>query len=520
MSRDVFGAGIKVVVVAAGLELDVTSINITTGDYYLGNKFDIPAAMVSVNLGKVVNSSNKKSSSQLTAAQFKKLVEWGPAQIKCTVSKVDGLTAPFGLSIGEHIIFDGAVVSVAMSQEASFSGGGSVSCGLQIEHKVAGLFSGDLSAWPVYGAGPVSGAYAGGKHATNISRITRTMGDSKNVADLAKVMFDVRANPPGGDNLAGAGGESVFKFASGKHDVMSQLAAVDFQHIADKLPTLGVFNFYAALGESILNNINYQTSYWDLLNTIVGIFDGWVVPNANGVVVRPYTPIMNKIEKSISNKEYTKIKMFRLGNMHPMDKYVGGGAAYGSGTLASANYTSGKVFGMVGLYALPKSLQRGDAVVRYEFNPALNEIATGAPNPDPNRGAAEKELLKKYLTDVDPNQAIQVPNKEFVKTWLSSRVLQRALAPSGLQMVTPLRFDIGIGNNIEIEMPKADNLASMGKFVGVVSGFDISIDAETKTPVSIYRIAGVLERSVYDGAITESKNAFATEVKSTGPWCT
>jgi hypothetical protein len=524
MSNAVFGAGLKIVVVAAGLELDVTSINITTGDYYLGNKFDIPTAMVSVNLGKVVNSSSKKASSQLTASQFKKLVEWGPAQIKCTVSKVDGLTIPFGLSVGEHVLFDGAVVSVALSQEAAFSGGGSVSCGLQIEHKVAGLFSGDLSTYPIYGAGAVSGSYTGGpKKDTIIKRVSAGItagGSSKSVADFAKMLFNIRANPFDGDNLAGAGGESVFKFASGKSDVMSQLAAIDFQHIADKLPQESVFDFYMALGDTILNSVGYQTSYWDLLNTIVGIFDGWVVPNATGLVIRPYTPVMSRVEKSISNKEYTKIKMYRLGNMHPMDKYVGGGAAYGSNGLAANNYINGHVFSIVGLYSLPKALRRGDVMIRYEFNNALNIIATSANNPDTNKGAPESEMLKEYLTATDPNQSIGISNKEFVKTWLSSRVLQRALAPAGLQMITPLRFDLGIGNNIEIEMPKADNLASMGKFVGVVSGFDISVDAETKTPVSIYRIAGVLERSVYDSAITESKNAFATEVKSTGPWCT
>lgn len=513
-----FGAGVKVVVVAAGLELDVSSISITTGDYYLGSPFAIPKAHASVNLGKVVNSVSSKSASQLTAAQFKKLVEWGPAQIKCTISAVPGLTLPLGLSVGEHIIFDGAVVSVSLSQEATFAGGGGVSCGLELEHKVAGLWSGDLSTWPVFGASPVGGGYTA--DSTKKTVAAKVVTSTTNVAEFTRILFDIRANPLPGDNNAGPGGESIFKFDSGKSDIMSQLAAIDFQQTVDKLPSKSIQPLYQAIANTILNNINYQSSYWDMLTAVVGALDGWIVPSANKVIIRPYTPIINKIEKRVSNKEYTKVTAYRLGNMHPMDKYVGGGAAYGSGTVGDQSFVTGQMSGLASTYVLPKKLQRGDVILRYEFNPALNGVAFDANKPDPNNGAPEVEMLKKYLLVSNPSQTNLTPNKEFVKTWLSSRVLQRALAPAGMQMVTPLRFDIGIGNNIEVEMPKSDNLASMGSFVGVVSGFDVSIDAQTKTPVCIYRIAGVLERSVYDGVITESKNAFATEVKSTGPWCT
>lgn len=511
---EIFGAGIKVTVEAGGLELDVFNLQLKTGDYFYGGGFSTPTMSVAVNLGKVVNKADAKV--QLTPAQFKKLVEWGPAKVKCTVKQVPGLTTPVGLSVGEHIIFEGAVVAVSMAQEASFLGGGNVSFGLQIEHRVAGLFQGDLSKWPVYGATPMAGSYLESERKISIERLI-TGANGPDIAALAKTIFDIRANPSVGNNQSALPTENIFNFSSGG-DALAQLAAMDFKFIADGIPANVRQQFYKSLARNIIFNIDYETTYWDVLTTLLGSLDGWMIPTASKVVVRPFLPIPRTIQKVITTKEYTKMEFNKSGNGHPMDKYIGGGIAYGSGTVGENLYLANKVRGVLGIYTLPKALHRNDAIVRYEFNPALNDLVSSTSVPATN-GAAVEEMLKPFFRNANVSALPNIPNADFVVKWLGMRCIQRAIASSGIVVYTPLRFDIGIGNGVEVKLPTTDGSNSLGSFVGTVSGFDIQIDAETKTPVSIYRLAGVLEKSVYDNVKSESKNAFASQVEPTGAWC-
>jgi hypothetical protein len=509
---DIFGAGIQVIFNSAATgDLDVFSIQMNTGDYF-GGGFSVPRMTVQVNVGKVVNNDSGKS--QITATQFKKLVSWAPATVKVIAKSVPGLKQPTGLSPGSHTIFDGAVVAVSLAQEASFSGGGNVLFQIEMEHKVAGLFQGDMSTYPIFGASPMAANWAESQQ-KRIDSGLKNVQQSKDLAEFTKAVFAIRAIPDVEEH--GSQKESIFKFSAGG-DVMSQLAAVDFKFSIEGIAQLTLQNFYKMVASTALNGIGYETSYWDLLNMLVSTFDGWIVPSSDKVIVRPRLAIPKSIEKTITAKEYTKV-MFNRGAGGPMDKYVGGGAAYGSGVIGQDKWLAGSIHSLMGSYVLPTTLRRGSMLLRYELPPSLNMLVNQdvAPSGD---GAQEMEMLKPFLraSKLDTPSRI-LPNAKFVQDWLAFRCMHKAVASSGVTLYTPLRFDIGIGNGVQIELPTADGTTSLGSVVGTVSGFDISIDAETRTPVSIFRIAGVLEKSVYASAVAESKNAFTTKVDKTGPWC-
>lgn len=512
-NADIFGAGVSIVVKCNAGELDVCSIQLTTGDYFYGGQFAIPRMSVRVNIGKVVNAAGSRA--QITPAQFIQLVRWGPASVKCTVKEVPGLKMPVGLTKGDHTIFSGAIVSVAMDQTAAFDGGGSVAFNLEIEHKVAGLMQGDLSTYPIFGASPVTAGYIVSAQKQQIALAVSNLS-SNNVKELTSTIFNLRANPQAGSRTAAIPGENIFNFSSGG-DVMKQLAEIDFQFVADGIPSNRRADFYFKFADTLFNAVDYKTTYWDMLQQIVGSLDGWVIPTADKVLVRPSLPLPRQIDKTLSTKEYTKIT-FNRGRGAPTDIYVGGGAAYGSGVAGTENYIANRMDSLLGLYQLPSKLRRSDMILRYEFPPALNELCIAA-GPPVVPGAGELEMLKRYIPQQSQAANTGVPNFAFVKAWLAFRCLQRAACTTGILVFTPLRFDIGIGHGIEVQLPTSDGTTSLGSFVGTVSGFDIMIDAETKTPVSVYRIAGVLEKSVYDSSKSESKNAFASQVAAVAPWC-
>lgn len=510
---DIFGAGVSITVTCGGTTLDVCGIQMTTGDYY-GNTFSFPRMTVRVNVGKVVNTANGKS--QVTPAQFMNLVKWGPAKVTCTVKSVSGLKQPIGLPDGEHVIFSGAVVAVAMDQSASFDGGGSIAFNIEIEHNVASLLQGDLSTYPIFGAGPVAVSYtdAASKVSTAI-RVAEEVGRTGDIRAITRRLFDLRANPPAGRRVSNAAGENIFNFSS-SGTVLANFDAIDFKMNIDKVDSAIKSQFVTILLQSLLNDITYEVTYWHMLQSIVTSLDGWIIPTASGVQIRPMLPIPGSIDKKLTTKEYTKIT-FNRGRGSPMDLLVGGGAAYGSGAIGGVTYVAGEINALIGIYELPKSIRRSDMMLRYEFPPALNILATPAGKPVVP-GAGELEMLKNNVIQSAAGPTAGIPNRKFVNEWLAFRCLQKAVASTGILVYTPLRFDIGIGHGIEVQLPSAGG-GSVGSFVGIVSGLDILVDAETKTPICAYRVAGVLEKSAYTSAKSESKNAFASQVAAVAPWC-
>lgn len=510
-TKTVFGAGVKVHLECVAGTLDVFSIQMQTG-VFGESDFPIPQMTCAVSLGTVVNKTGNKK--QLTPAQFKQLIQWGPAKVICEVTSVVGLTLYKGLKLGTNVIFDGAVTDVAFNQESSFQGGGNISCSISLQHKVAGFYQGDLSTWPIFGANATNGSFLDLKKGVSPDVMAAAMQGNTDYKTFINKIFNVRAKPPqaptSNDPI-----ENLFNFTSGG-DIMAILNSVDFNVKLDKLPTNLLQQFYDDVINSTFNSIGYDTTYADILKIMLDITDSWLVPSAAGLKIRPRAAAP-KVTKVLTNAEYSRIE-FKGSSGMPMDRFVGGGAAYGSGNIGNITFVAGEMTGLIAIYNLPKPLARGGLKLRYEFPSYLNSLVAATagkyvPGPKEIDGYRPEELKV-----ADTANATTLLNSSFAKAWISYQTLRRTLRSSTIVVSTPLRFDIGVGNGIEIQAPALDGGESLGSLCGTVSSISISVDAQMKTPTCLYYITGVAEKSVYDSISKDAENPFSTSTTDTGNW--
>lgn len=512
-TKTVFGAGVKVHLECVVGTLDVFSIQMQTG-VFGETDFPIPQMTCAISLGNVVNKSGSKK--QLTPAQFKQLIQWGPAKVICEVTSVAGLTLYKGLKLGTNVIFDGAITDVAFNQESSFQGGGNISCSVALQHKIAGFYQGDLSTWPIFGANAINGSFLDGGNKKGIAPdvIGAAAKGNTDYKTFISSLFSARSKPEqakvGADPI-----ENLFNFTSGG-DLMSIFNSVDFNIKLDKLPSNLLQEFYTNVVVTTWNSINYDTTYADILKTLLDITDSWIVPTASGLKIRPRAAAP-KVTKVLTNSEYSRIE-FKGSSGLPMDRFVGGGAAYASGTIGNITFVAGEMTGLISVYNLPKPLARGGLKLRYEFPSYLNSLVnatsgTYVPGPKEIDGYRPEELKV-----ADTANATTLINSSFAKAWISYQTLRRTLRSSTIVVSTPLRFDIGVGNGIEVQAPALDGGESLGSLCGTVSSISISVDAQMKTPTCLYYITGVAEKSVYDSISKDAENAFSTSTTDTGNW--
>lgn len=514
VDRTVFGAGLSVRLECSAGTLDVFSIAMDTSIFGSGGRPPIPTMRCEVNLGTVVNKAGAKT--QITPQQFQQLVAWGPAKVVVKVEAVSGLVAYKGLLMGDNIIFTGAVVNVTFGQESAFQGGGNISCTVTLDHQIAAFFQGDLSTWPVYGAACMNGTYLDDIHKKTPDTIAANatlLG--KDYKAFCRQIFESRAKAEGATPVSNE--ISAFQFTNQNSGVMGVFDSIDFQMDLDNLSPDSFVHFYWEIVNIIVNSISYDTSFADMLGILLDLVDGWIVPNSTGFVVRPRAAAP-KVTRVLTSSDYTRIS-FGGDAGDPMNKFVGGGIAFAAANAGGTSFTGPDEPGAVGVYNLPPPLARSSLLFRYEMPTYLNHLI--------GRNTSQKDGSNKELDSYNPQQLEvvlasdkfnQILNSEFAQKWIAYKTLQRTLSAMGIVVITPLRFDIGIGNAVEVQAPSLDGVTSLGSMCGTVTSVKMMIDGQSKMPVCQYIIAGVAEKKLYDSIFQDAKNPFSTSNTDTGSW--